>query len=68
MCPGCGWPPVQLTVMPWWVMFSVWLTVTCRFSKSLYMNDNGLVADAARAYAVRSESGAQVRWCRLVIG
>ena len=39
--------------MPWWVMFWVWLTVTFRFLKSLYMNDSGLVGLAA----ARSEFG-----------
>src|SRR5208282_1529488 len=41
--PTVGWPPVQDTVMPWCPRSSVWLTVTTRFLKSLYMNDSGPV-------------------------
>ena len=49
-----GMAPVQLTVTPWWLMFSVWLTVTWMFLKSLYMNDSGLVGLADRAVGVRA--------------
>src|SRR5262249_17281245 len=51
-------PPVQRTVMPWWVMFWVWLTVTCRVLKSSYMNPSGkLDAGVPVAKAFRSEFG-----------
>src|ERR1700758_3202016 len=46
-----GSAPDQLTVMPCCVMFSVWLTVTFRFAKSLSMNDSAPVP------AARSEFG-----------
>src|ERR1700733_9423986 len=51
--PLVGMAPVQATEMPWWLMFSVWLTVTWMFLKSGYMNDSWLVGLAA----ARSEFG-----------
>src|ERR1700722_13229769 len=59
-----GSPPVQDTVMPWWVMSFVWLTVTLRFLKSLYMNDSGPVGLAL----LRSEFGASSPATSLVRG
>src|SRR5580698_6110766 len=59
-----GSPPVQDTVMPWWLMSWVWLTVTFRFLKSLYMNDSGPVGSALP----RSEFGASSPGAAVVIG
>src|SRR5215471_11875287 len=57
-------PPVHLTVMPWWVMFWVWLTVTCRFLKSGYMNDSGLVGLALdrSEFGLSSLPGVLIGW------
>src|ERR1700722_20972449 len=45
---GCA--PFQLTVTPWWVMSSVWLTVTDKFENSLSMNESDPVPAARSAF------------------
>ena len=44
----------QLTVMPWWVMSCVWLTVTVRFANSASMNDSDPVPPARSAFGFSS--------------